>query len=128
MLIGWLSFWPAGPAGSPVTRLKVTTSPLEALVMLEKAALLMGWEKVATYFHVIYYGLFRYMLHGVPEIAAYFVIGLAGGIISVAAIKHDFRSKKYQKIVTDSADLIMIAVGLIFIAAFLEVYITPIFF
>jgi uncharacterized membrane protein SpoIIM required for sporulation len=95
---------------------------------LQAAASLVGMEKVAHYFTVISYGLTRYMIHGIPEIASYFVAGLAGGIISVAAIKHDFRSKKYHKIVIDSADLIMIAIALIFFSAILEVYITPIFF
>ncbi|MEK6916650.1 MAG: hypothetical protein AABW92_02800, partial [Nanoarchaeota archaeon] len=41
-----------------------------------------------THISVIFYGLLRYTLHGIPEILAYFVAGLGGGIISVAAIRH----------------------------------------
>ncbi|MFP4112612.1 MAG: stage II sporulation protein M [Candidatus Woesearchaeota archaeon] len=94
----------------------------------EKAAMLIGFEKAVQYFHVITYGLLRYAIHGIPEILSYFVAGLAGGIISVAAIKHDFRSKKYHKIIIDSADLIIIAIILVFISGILEVYVTPAFF
>ena len=35
--------------------------------------------------------------HGIIEIAAYFVGALAGGILSVAIIKHDIRTKYFWK-------------------------------
>jgi hypothetical protein len=41
----------------------------------------MGWDKMSHYFSHISYGLLMYALHGIPEILAYFVAGLAGGII-----------------------------------------------
>jgi len=47
----------------------------------------------------------RYAIHGIPEILAYFTAGLAGGIISVAVIRHDFLTKKFKNIVIDSVDL-----------------------
>ena len=62
------------------------------------------------------------------EILAYFVAGLAGGIISSAVIRHDFGTKKYEKIILDSAVLLLISVVMIVVAAFLEVYVTPMFF
>ena len=34
-------------------------------------------------------GLVRYMIHGLPEIAAYFIAAMAGEIISVAVIRHE---------------------------------------
>ncbi len=34
-------------------------------------------------------GVMRYMIHGLPEMAAYFIAAMAGGIISVAVIRHD---------------------------------------
>ncbi len=80
------------------------------------------------YFGVITYGLLRYIIHGVPEILAYFVAGLAGGIISSAVIRHDFGTKKYEKIILDSSVLLLISLVLIVIAAFLEVYVTPTLF
>ncbi|MBR9690995.1 hypothetical protein GOV08_04900 [Candidatus Woesearchaeota archaeon] len=87
-----------------------------------------GAGSIFGYFKVISLGIIRYAIHGIPEILAYFVAGLAGGIISVAAIKHDFRTKNFEKIVLDSSDLIIISVVLVFFAALLEVFVTPIFF
>jgi len=74
------------------------------------------------------YGLFRYSIHGIPEILAYFIAGLAGGIISKAAIRHDFGTKKFANIVLDSAILLLASIIIIVIAAYLEVYVTPAFF
>ncbi|MGV8163162.1 MAG: stage II sporulation protein M [Candidatus Nanoarchaeia archaeon] len=89
---------------------------------------LIGLDKAAKYFHVISIGLLKYVIHGVPEILAYFVGALAGGIISVAIIKHDFGTSKFENIVLDTADLLFISIGLLFLAAILEVWITPIIF
>ena len=80
------------------------------------------------YFQIISLGLLRYSLHGIPEILAYFVGALAGGIISVAVINHDFGSKKFEKIVFDSSELVVISIVMLVIAALLEVYATPLFF
>jgi len=73
-------------------------------------------------------GVARYMIHGLPEIASYFVGALAGGIISVAIIKHDLRSDKFWTILQDSLNLIIVAVFILFIAALMEVFITPALF
>jgi len=82
----------------------------------------------AGYFQVISVGLLKYSIHGIPEIMAYFYGGLAGGIISVAVIRHHYRSKNFAHIVADSADLIMISIGFLLLAAFFEVYLTPLLF
>ena len=87
-----------------------------------------GLGKLTGYFHVGTIGLMRYMVHGIPEILAYFTAGLAGGIISVAVIRHEFGSDKFKKIVFDSLDLIVIAILVLFVAALMEVFITPILF
>jgi len=81
-----------------------------------------------TYFHMTSLGLLRYMLHGIPEILAYFIAGLAGGIISVAVIRHDFSSKKLEHILLDSTDLLLLSLVILFVAALVEVYITPLLF
>ncbi len=72
--------------------------------------------------------LLRYMVHGIPEILAYFVAGLAGGIISIAIARHDVRSPHFKMVLMDSIDLIFIAVFLLIIAALLEVFVTPMLF
>jgi len=70
-------------------------------------------------------GLARYMIHGIPEIAAYFIGALAGGIISVAVIRKDLKGEKMWRIMQDSLLLIIIAVVILFLSALVEVFITP---
>ncbi len=72
-----------------------------------------------------YLGVLRYMIHGTPEILAYFVGGLAGGILSFAIMRREFKTSNAEKIIFDSSNLILIAVGLLLLAAFLEVFVTP---
>ncbi|MEK6872512.1 MAG: stage II sporulation protein M [Nanoarchaeota archaeon] len=73
-------------------------------------------------------GLVRYMIHGIPEIGSYFAVALAGGIISIAVIKHDLKSEKFWIILQDSLNLIIFAIVLLFVAALIEVFITPVLF
>ncbi len=87
-----------------------------------------GLVKLGGYFSAVSYGLLRYFIHGIPEIAAYFVGGMAGSIISIAIIRQDFRTKKFEHIILDSTNLIIIAVLLLFIAGLIEVYVTPLLF
>lgn len=92
------------------------------------ALVVAGGVGAVNYFHAFSLGLLRYLVHGVPEIAAYFVGGLAGGIISVAMINKDLETGRFKSIMVDAIDLVLIAVALLVFAAFLEVYITPLFF
>ena len=87
-----------------------------------------GISKITGYFHLGTLGLMRYMTHGIFEILAYFAAGLAGGIISVAVIRHDFGTNKFNKILFDSLDLIVIAILVLFVAALIEVFVTPLIF
>ena len=84
-----------------------------------------GFSQVANYFQVYSVGVIRYAIHGLPEMLSYFVGGLAGSIISIAVIRHDFGTPQFKKVLFDSLDLILIAVGLVFVSGFIEVYITP---
>ncbi len=70
-------------------------------------------------------GVARYMIHGIPEIGAYFIGALAGGIISVAIIRRDLQGEKMWRILQDSLTLIIAAVVILFLAALVEVYLTP---
>ncbi len=73
-------------------------------------------------------GVARYMIHGLPEIAAYFTGALAGGIISIAVIKHEIRSEKFWSILQDSLNLVILAIIILLIAALIEVFVTPAIF
>ncbi|MAG15719.1 hypothetical protein CMO88_01515 [Candidatus Woesearchaeota archaeon] len=88
----------------------------------------LGISSVATYFGVYSTGILRYMTHGTFEILAYFMAALAGGIISIAVIKHDFKSQEFRKVLFDSVDIIVLSLGLLFLAAIIEVFITPLIF
>src|SRR3989344_266052 len=73
-------------------------------------------------------GILRYMLHGFPEIAAYFITALAGGIFGVGAIRHGVIDRRFLKVIENSIILLFIAIGVLVIAAIIEVYLTPLFF
>lgn len=70
-------------------------------------------------------GILRYIIHGIPEIAAYFCGALAGGIISVAMIRKDLKGDNLWRILEDAILLVIIAIVVLFLAALMEVYITP---
>tara|TARA_Y100000310_G_scaffold260603_1_gene269597 strand:- start:3510 stop:4361 length:852 start_codon:yes stop_codon:yes gene_type:complete len=95
---------------------------------LSSVANTMGFVSIGSYFQIFSLGILRYMTHGIFEILAYFTAGLAGGIISVAVIRHDFRTKKFEHIVLDSADLLIISIFILVLAAFIEVFVTPYLF
>ena len=80
------------------------------------------------YFTVLPLAVGRYMTHGFFEILAYFVGGLAGGIISVAIINKDTQNEKFKIILKDSFDLFLIAIAILIIAAFIEVFVTPLIY
>ena len=88
----------------------------------------LGLLQAGNYFHVVSIGLLKYSIHGIPEIAAYFYGGLAGGILSVAIIRKHFKTNKFPAIMVDFSELILIAIGFLVAAAFLEVYVTPALF
>ncbi len=81
-----------------------------------------GFASLSSYVGITAFGIFRYMTHGILEIAAYFVMGLAGGILSIALVKHNFQE---DRVLVDALDLIFISIGLLLIAGVVEVYITP---
>jgi uncharacterized membrane protein SpoIIM required for sporulation len=95
---------------------------------IEFTAASLGLGNIAGYFHLFSLGLGRYLTHGIPEIAAYITAGIAGSIISMAIIRHEFGTKKFEKILFDSSELVLIAVLMLVLAAFVEVYITPLLF
>ena len=95
---------------------------------LSQYAGLLGFDKFASYFNVVSIGLLRYILHGIPEILAYFYGGLAGGIISVAIINKHYKDEKFSHILFDVSELLIISIAFLLVAAFIEVYITPVLF
>jgi len=74
------------------------------------------------------YGLLRYMIHGLPEIAAYFITALAGGMFGVGIIRNGIRSPKLLRVIEHVIILLFIAIIILIFAAVIEVYFTPLFF
>lgn len=95
---------------------------------ISSAASSLGLPAIASYFSSYSLGLLRYLTHGGFEILAYFIAALAGGIISVAVARHTFNSPGFRRVLWDSVDLVALSVGTLFIAAVVEVFVTPMLF
>jgi uncharacterized membrane protein SpoIIM required for sporulation len=73
-------------------------------------------------------GILRYMVHGFPEIAAYFITALAGGILGVGIVRHGLGDKRFIKVLLNVLILMGIGIAVLLIAAVIEVYFTPLLF
>ncbi|MCK4808210.1 MAG: stage II sporulation protein M [Candidatus Aenigmarchaeota archaeon] len=78
-------------------------------------------SKIIALIMALVQGLSGIALHGIPEIAAYCIAGMAGAILSIGMTK----GHKTDIIMNDSTKLFLISVAIIVAAAFIEVYITP---
>ncbi len=95
---------------------------------LGSLASIFGYLSVSHYFQVISLGVLRYATHGVFEVLAYFIAGLAGGIISISVVRHNFGTARFDRILLDSAGLLIMSLVVLFVGAVVEVYVTPLFF
>ncbi|MFH1133913.1 MAG: stage II sporulation protein M [Nanoarchaeota archaeon] len=84
-----------------------------------------GIAKIGGYFASFSHGFLRVAFHGGLEILAYVIVGVAGGIISIAIVRHSFETDRFRNIVIDTANLVFIALGLLVVAALVEVYVSP---
>ena len=87
-----------------------------------------GFAKFGGYLQIFSIGLFKYAIHGIPEILAYFYAGLAGGILSVAIVKKHYNSQTFNHILWDTCQLLILAIFFLITAAILEVWVTPLIF
>ncbi|MBU1111904.1 MAG: stage II sporulation protein M [archaeon] len=89
-----------------------------------------GEASSATYFWAASFAALRYLVHGIPEVTAYFIGGLAGGIISFTILDYKLGLsklfKKSYRPLKDATYLIIGALILLVISALIEVFITPI--
>ncbi|MEM2121120.1 MAG: stage II sporulation protein M [Candidatus Woesearchaeota archaeon] len=95
---------------------------------IAKFSLAFGFTSLYYYFRAYSLSILRYLIHGIPEICAYLIAGLAGGIISTAIVRHDFTTKNFERVIIDTADLLIISLLMLFVAALIEVFVTPLFF
>ena len=95
---------------------------------LSDYATALGFAQLGHYMSIYGASILRYFVHGLPEILGYFIGALAGGIISVAVIRHDIGSPQFVHILKDSVDLIILGILILVVAGLLEVYVTPMIF
>ena len=74
------------------------------------------------------FGVARYMIHGIPEIAAYFITALAGGILGIGVIRNGIMNKTFLRLFENIIMLLFIGILLLAVAAAIEVYLTPVLF
>ena len=90
-----------------------------------------GGGGAATYFGAVSFALIRYMMHGIPEIAAYFLGGLAGAVIGFTILEYKIGlgklSDKLGGSLKDAVSLVLLGVVLLLIAALIEILIAPLF-
>jgi uncharacterized membrane protein SpoIIM required for sporulation len=70
-------------------------------------------------------GLLRYLVHGFPEITAYFIAALAGGMFGTGIMRHGIKNKLFFRVLENVLILLFISILILIFAALLEVYITP---
>lgn len=73
-------------------------------------------------------GIARYMIHGIPEIGAYFITALAGGIFGVGIIRNGVSNERFVHVLENTFILLFIAIILLVVGAVIEVYLTPLLF
>ena len=96
-----------------------------AIFILEWNATLLATLIGGAFRHSFDFSVLRYLVHGIPEVIAYFIAGLAGGIISVAVARHKLGDKEFTHVIKDSLELVLTAVALLAVAALVEVYVSP---
>lgn len=64
-------------------------------------------------------GFFAYAL---PELVAYFIGGIAGGILSAGVVRRHLKGKKFETVFRDSVGLLAVAAVVLAVSAYVEVY------
>lgn len=76
-------------------------------------------------------GLAGFLIHGIPEMAAYFMVSMAGGMMSFALssfIRKKLSKDKLNIIARRAVYLILISFLVLLIAGLIEVYVSPLLF
>ncbi|MFQ5620427.1 MAG: stage II sporulation protein M [Candidatus Nanoarchaeia archaeon] len=79
------------------------------------------------YFSGAHLSFLAYLIHGIPEVLSYIVGGILGGTLSFAYVKRELHGDMAKKIFEDMFIMLAVAIGLLFIAGMLEVYVSPYF-
>lgn len=92
------------------------------------AAGILGLAGAGSYFQVISLGVLRYSLHGIPEILAYLIAGIAGSMVSLG-LYFGRKNRRYVKeLFADVLELTGIAILLLVVSALLEAFVSTAIF
>ncbi len=88
------------------------------------AAGFLGLAGTGSYFQVVSLAVLRYSVHGIPEILAYLVAGIAGSMISLG-LYFGRKNRRYVKeLLADVLELTGIAVLLLVVSALVEAFVS----
>ena len=65
-----------------------------------------------------------FLIHLLPEISGFMIAAIAGGVVSKAVLYEKKGSVAFRNVFKDAAMLMLIAIGLVLVAAILEVFVT----
>jgi len=65
-----------------------------------------------------------FSLHLIPEVFAFLVAAIAGGVLSRALIKERWKGKHLSNVIKDAVVLLLISLGVLMIAALLEAFVS----
>jgi len=68
--------------------------------------------------------VFLLFLHMIPEVGGFLLASIAGGVLSYAFYKERFMGKPFKNVARDSLIILIIAILLVVLGAFLEIYVT----
>ncbi len=96
--------------------------------VVSQAASVFGIVSLETYFHAISLGVLRYFVHGIPEIMAYLIAGVAGSMISLGLFYSRQNQKYVRELLADVLELSGVAIMLLVISAWLEAFVSTAIF
>jgi uncharacterized membrane protein SpoIIM required for sporulation len=67
---------------------------------------------------------FFFLIHLLPEVSAFLIAAIAGGVVSKAVLHEKKGSQHFKNVFKDAAVLMLIAAGLVLLSALLEVFVT----
>ncbi|MFH1648954.1 MAG: stage II sporulation protein M [Candidatus Woesearchaeota archaeon] len=89
----------------------------------KQSAMIVGQNPI-----IYFFGLFlKVFPHTITEAGSYFFAVIAGAVISKAIIREEFGSDTFNYILKEGSFFFTISIVLIFIAAYLEVFVFPLF-
>jgi uncharacterized membrane protein SpoIIM required for sporulation len=65
-----------------------------------------------------------FLVHLLPEISGFLLAAIAGGVVSKAIIKEKYGSQEFRNVFKDATILLLIATGMMVLAAILETFVT----